>query len=47
LPDGFQLTVACQSTPEKGVATAAVDRIPDRLTTFLFELEQFSRLFFG
>jgi len=46
VPDGFQLVVACQPAPEEGLATAAVDRIPDRLPAFLFELEQLSRPLF-
>lgn len=46
LTDSFQLMVARQPAPEKGLAAAAVDCIPDRLTAFLFELGQFSRLLF-
>jgi hypothetical protein len=46
VPDGFQLVVACQPAPVKRFAAAAIDRIPDCLTAFLLELEQFRRLFF-
>jgi hypothetical protein len=44
LVDGFQLLVTCQTTPRKGFARAAVDRIPDGHAELFFNLVAFGIL---
>jgi len=40
--NGIQLLIACQTAPVKRLATAAIDRIPDRLADLRLDLSQFN-----